>query len=64
MSSENIPFESLMHDPTLHSKPELTDNDEVILDNLMLEQEDARVARGLESTSTNMVEDDYIIMPT
>lgn len=46
---EIIPFENLMHSPTLCSDVEFTSKDIAILDNFVLEQEDARVARGLGS---------------
>ena len=63
LSYENIPFKTLMHGPTLHSDVESTYKNRAILDNLMLEQEDAHIARGLGNTSTDMV-DDRVIAPT
>ena len=52
-----------MHGPTLHSDVELTYKNKAIMDNLMLEQEDAHIARGLRNASTDMV-DDCVIVPT
>ena len=43
------------------SNVEFTTKDTVILDNLMLEQEDAMMARGLGSQATELVKDDCII---
>lgn len=42
-SYENIPFENLMHGPSLCSDAEITEEDMAILDNLMLEAEDVRM---------------------
>lgn len=53
-----------MDGPTLHFEAELTNDDMVILDNLMLEQENGRVARGLRNTSTNIMEENCVIMLT
>lgn len=50
-----------MYGPTLCSNVEFTTKDTVILDNLMLEQEDAMMARGLGSQATELVKDDCII---
>lgn len=50
-----------MYGPNLRSDVEFTTKDMVILDNLMLEQEDAMMARGLGSQATALVKDDCII---
>jgi hypothetical protein len=50
-----------MYGPTLCCDVECTTKDTVILDNLMLEQEDAMMARGLGSQATELVKDDCII---
>lgn len=51
LSYGNIPFDDLMHGPTLCFDAEFTKEAMVILDNMMLEQEDARVARGVGTPS-------------
>lgn len=49
-----------MHGPTLCSDAMFIAKDKAILYNLILEQEDTRVARGLENQPTKFIEDDCI----
>lgn len=62
LSYENVIFENTMHGPTLCSNAKFTKEDRAILDNLILEQEDVHVARGVQSPSSDQVEDDCVIM--
>ena len=59
---ENIPFEILMHNPTMFFDVEFIAKNGTILVDLVLEQEDARVARGLASQTTELVENDWVVL--
>lgn len=62
LSHDSIPFENLMHGPTLCSNVEFTEESMAILDNLMLVQENVRVARGMKNPSFEQIEDDCVTM--
>lgn len=50
--------------PTLCSDAEFTEEDMAILDNLMLEQEGAQIARDLGSPEIELIKDNCINIPT
>ena len=62
LSYDNIPYENLMHGTTLSFDVEFIAKNGTILDDLVLEQEYARVARGLGSQTIELVKDDCVIL--
>lgn len=62
LSYESIMFANLMHGPTLWYDVELTREHILVLNNLMVEQEDAQIARGWWSPTTELVNDNCVIV--